>query len=155
MCGQQLSVENDILCCEELGAKCSDLLERLPTTMEIDVALVHILSLCSSVEGLSGLIAFLRAQGPSCDCDNKLLDDSICGWADLSASDRQKALDEVEAFLDSQRNPTVAESSKEANLQMERWWLSIKWRFCYKRILNRCIAFCDEQVHSLKEMLRS
>ena len=156
LCGQQLSVENDIMSCEKLRLKCCNLIMHLPTTMGVDAALLHILSLCSSVEGLSGLIHFLHCQGLPLESGTKLLQDSVCGWGDLSANDQRKVLDEVEAFLDSQKSPTMAASTKDLNLQMERWWLSIKWRFCYKQILDRCIAFCDDQLYSLhlsKKML--
>ena len=152
MCGQQLSVENDIMSCEKLKLKCSNLLSSFPTTMAIDAALVHILSLCGSVEGLAGLINILHSQGFSDNCDQKFLDDCICGWAALPDCNKQKVLDEVEAFLNFQKNPTMADSVREVNLQMERWWLSIKWRFCYKRILDRCVGFCDEQIYSLRQL---
>ncbi|MCO5612325.1 hypothetical protein L7F22_066592 [Adiantum nelumboides] len=53
--GQQLCVENDIIVYQQLKETCSTILKKFPSTMLMDSALGHIICLCSSFDGLTGV----------------------------------------------------------------------------------------------------
>lgn len=150
--GQQLCVANDVVLYQKLQEECMNLLASFPTTMYVDNVLMHVVSLCSSIDGLAGLLDLLGHQRVLCQAGHKLLADSVCGWSVLCASNQQQVLGEVQSFLESQEgSPRTASSKREGDLQMQRWWLSIKWRFCHKRILHRCISFCGHQLQLLSQ----
>lgn len=156
LCGQQLSMENDLVAHQKLKEECVNLLGKYPTTMLMDVVLMHILSLCSSLDGLVGLLD-LFGSSKLLVVGQKLLVDSVCGWSALGADNQEQVLNELQSFcaFHSTSADENAASRRECHLQMHRWWLSINWRFGQKRTIHRCIAYCDGQLLLLNKQRKT
>ncbi|KAH7299771.1 hypothetical protein KP509_24G028400 [Ceratopteris richardii] len=147
LCGQQLSIENDVLVYQRLKERCLALLHEFPSTLHMDSVLEHILSLCSTFDGLIGLLELCGNIKSLSAESQKLLVGSVCGWTALHLQEREFILHELHNFSQhDSRGSGKSASIEDLGLKMERWWLSIRWRFCHKRILHRCVNHCARQL---------
>lgn len=157
--GLQISTESDVASYQRLKERCISLLTSFSTTVDMDTALMHIIALCSSIDGLVGLLELLttsREMGnlwmPG-QVGFKLLEDSICGWITLSERSQQQVLEEMQSLLQFHReslsDARTSRVKSEGELLLQRWWLSVQWRMCHKMILQRCISICNQQLQLL------
>ncbi|XP_077221071.1 SET domain group 40 isoform X2 [Tasmannia lanceolata] len=121
--GSLLSVDNEISVMNWLAKTCREFLGKMPTSIEEDYILLHIIDKMQSHPSSEEAAQILSCEG------------------------------ELHSFLqvNGLRNGVSAYFMlpRKAQRSMERWKLAVQWRLMYKKILSDCISYCAEISNNL------
>ncbi|XP_042501592.1 protein SET DOMAIN GROUP 40 [Macadamia integrifolia] len=121
--GSQLSVDNEISIMRWMRNNCRVLLENLPTAVEEDVLLLHVIVKLQDDPAAKEIEQMLSTSG-----------------------------DDVRAFFKAfglLKESNVIPLSRKARRSMGRWKLAVQWRLRYKNILVNCVSCCNEAINFL------
>ncbi|CAD6223819.1 unnamed protein product [Miscanthus lutarioriparius] len=121
--GSMLSTENEMGILKWLISKCEDTLQQLPTTVEFD----------------ESLLVFLRTIQNSSNCRT---DVKRSGFEQEFAVFLRVHQVELDCSGNNQLPARLHRS-------LERWELAVQWRCNYKKILKKCVSYCESLVHEL------
>lgn len=122
--GFQLSVDNEITVMEWILKNCHRILNDLPTAIELDGLLLSTIDKIQNFHNPVELGRVLYTFGGEVS-------------AFLEANNLGRGKNGAEELLDKNKG------------SMNRWKLSVQWRFRYKKALVDCISYCTEIINSL------
>ncbi|TYH94686.1 hypothetical protein ES332_A12G056700v1 [Gossypium tomentosum] len=124
--GCPISKGNEIYVMKWIGKKCDALLKEMPTSVEEDKSLVHLMDKMEEYENLGEWVKKASAVFGGEFGDNNILKAAygVEGDDELTSLVRTKML-------------------------IDRWKLAVQWRLMYKTVVARCISYCTDIVNSL------
>ncbi|KAA3461037.1 protein SET DOMAIN GROUP 40 isoform X2 [Gossypium australe] len=124
--GCPISKGNEIYVMKWIGKKCDALLKEMPTSVEEDKSLVHLIDKMEEYENLGEWVKEASAVSGSEFGDNNILKAAygVEGDDELTSLVRTKML-------------------------IDRWKLAVQWRLMYKTVVARCISYCTDIINSL------
>ncbi|KAK8320787.1 hypothetical protein V6Z12_A12G059400 [Gossypium hirsutum] len=124
--GCPISKGNEIYVMKWIGKKCDALLKEIPTSVEEDKSLVHLMDKMEEYENLGEWVKKASAVFGGEFGDNNILKAAygVEGDDELTSLVRTKML-------------------------IDRWKLAVQWRLMYKTVVARCISYCTDIVNSL------
>nr|KJB48120.1 hypothetical protein B456_008G054300 [Gossypium raimondii] len=124
--GCPISKGNEIYVMKWIGKKCDALLKEMPTSVEEDKSLVHLIDKMVEYENLREWVKEASAVFGGEFGDNNILKAAygVEGDNELTSLVRTKML-------------------------IDRWKLAVQWRLMYKTVVARCISYCTDIINSL------
>ncbi|MBA0863150.1 hypothetical protein Goshw_017345 [Gossypium schwendimanii] len=124
--GCPISKGNEIYVMKWIGKKCDALLKEMPTSVEEDKSLVHLIDKMVEYENLGEWVKEASAVFGGEFGDNNILKAAygVEGDNELTSLVRTKML-------------------------IDRWKLAVQWRLMYKTVVARCISYCTDIINSL------
>ncbi|TYG88881.1 hypothetical protein ES288_A12G056400v1 [Gossypium darwinii] len=124
--GCPISKGNEIYVMKWIGKKCDALLKEMPTSVEEDKSLVHLMDKMEEYENLGEWVKKASAVFGGEFGDNNILKAAygVEGDDELTSLVRTKML-------------------------IDRWKLAVQWRLMYKTVVARCISYCTDIINSL------
>ncbi|MBA0804620.1 hypothetical protein Gohar_004193 [Gossypium harknessii] len=124
--GCPISNGNEIYVMKWIGKKCDALLKEMPTSVEEDKSLVHLIDKMVEYENLGEWVKEASAVFGGEFGDNNILKAAygVEGDNELTSLVRTKML-------------------------IDRWKLAVQWRLMYKTVVAHCISYCTDIINSL------
>ncbi|MBA0833767.1 hypothetical protein Goarm_006189, partial [Gossypium armourianum] len=124
--GCPISKGNEIYVMKWIGKKCDALLKEMPTSVEEDKSLVHLIDKMVEYENLGEWVKEASAVFGGEFGNNNILKAAygVEGDNELTSLVRTKML-------------------------IDRWKLAVQWRLMYKTVVARCISYCTDIINSL------
>ncbi|KAE8659334.1 Detected protein of confused Function [Hibiscus syriacus] len=121
--GCQISKDNEICVMKWISKKCDAVLKEMPTAIEEDKSLVHLIDKMGEYENrwewVKEASAVLQGEFGS----NNILEAACVVERDETELVRTKML-------------------------IDRWKLAVQWRLMYKTVVARCLSYCTDIINS-------
>ncbi|KAH1072647.1 hypothetical protein J1N35_024975 [Gossypium stocksii] len=124
--GCPISKGNEIYVMKWVGKKCDALLKEMPTSVEEDKSLVHLIDKMEEYENLGEWV-----KEASAVFGGKFGHTNI-----LKAAYGVEGDDELTSLV-------------RTKMLIDRWKLAVQWRLMYKTVVSRCISYCTDIINSL------